>query len=168
MAETNFQTSQGATLLFGSGGKALGTAHVAADHFQQLPVVSFTVPQHSSALEVGPQRADTSGQLENQARHRQDLNIWTFDVTFVGTASVMNKLCLWSFGDGDGTNTLNANDGIGTGETDPIVMNMVHGTSYGNAATIIMPLQGSDSTANDVVVQGCIISSLTFGEAVGS
>lgn len=166
MAETNFQASQGISLLFGSGAKALGTAHVAADQFDALPVISFTVPHDSAALEVAAPRSGTLAQLEGQAKHRRDTNIWTFDVSFKGTPTAVLKSCLWAFGDGSSAAVLAATSGIGNGTNNSA--GMTHGTSYGNAATVIFSNAGSDATANDVVVRGCLAQSLTLKEDVGS
>lgn len=166
MAETNFQASQDISLLFAVGAKNLGTAHVEADTFKALPVISFSVPHDSAALEVGPQRSGTLAQLETQGKHRRDLNTWTFDVSFKGTATVMNSVCQWAYGDGDGTNVLAATSGIGNGTSNSAKMS--DGTSYSNHTTVIFQNAGSDATANDVVVRGCVVQSFTMKEAVGS
>ncbi len=164
MAETNFQAGQDIKLIFADGASNLGTAHVDGDTFKALPVISFTVPHDSAALEVGPQRSGTLAQLEKQGRHRRDLNAWTFDVSFKGTPTVMNSVCQWAFGDGDGTNTLTASSGIdGSGNA-----KMTHGTSYSNQTTVVFQNAGSDATNNDVVVRGCVVQSFTMKEAVGS
>ena len=167
MAETNFQGSQGISLLFGSGDKAFGTAHVAADTFTALPVISFSLPANdSAALEVASPRSGTLAQLETQGRHRRDLNVWTFDVSFKGTPTAVLKACTWAFGDGGSPAELNSNLGIGNGTANSAIMK--HGTTYGNAATVIFIGAGSDATADDLVARGCLAQSVTIKEDVGS
>jgi len=166
MAETNFQASQGISLLFGSGSKALGTAHVEGDQFDALPVISFTVPHDSAALEVASPRSGTLAQLEGQAKHRRDANIWTFDVSFKGTPTAVTYACLWAFGDGSSECLLAATSGIGNGTNNSA--SMTHNTAYTNAATVVFSNAGSDATANDVVARGCIAQSMTLKEDVGS
>jgi|TARA_R100001530_G_scaffold129040_1_gene99081 hypothetical protein len=168
MAETNFQAQSNISLLFAKDDSttALGTAHDAGDNWLALPVISFSMPHDSAALDVGPQRSGTHVQLENQMRHRRDLNTWTFDVSFKGTPTAILAVCQWAFGDGATSADFAATVGIGNGTSNSTIMK--HGTAYANHTTVVFSNAGSDATANDIVVKGCIVQSFTIKEAVGS
>ena len=168
MAETNFQAQPNISLLFAkdSSTTALGTAHGDADNWLALPVISFTMPHDSAAIEVGPARSGTLAQLENQGRHRRDLNTWTFDVSFKGTPNAVLAVCQWAFGDGATSIDFNANLGIGTGTANAATM--THGTATANHTTVVFQNAGSDASNNDVVVKGCIVQSFTLKESVDS
>jgi len=166
MADTNFQAQSNISLLFAVGAKALGTAHADSDTFKALPVISFSIPHESAALDIGPQRSGTHVQVEDQGRHRRDLSTWTFDISFKGTPTAINSVCQWAFGDGDGTNALLGTSGIGNGTSNSAVM--VHGTSYSNHTTVIFKNAGSDATNAHVQMRGCIVQSFALKEAVGS
>ena len=168
MAETNFQALSNVSLLFAKDGSttALGTAHDASDTWLALPVISFSMPHDSAALDVGPQRSGTHVQLENQGRHRRDTNSWTFDVSFKGTPSAILGVCQWAFGDGSSSADFAATVGIGNGTSNSSIMKP--GTAYANHSTIVFQNAGSDATNNDVTVKGCIVQSFTLKEAVGS
>lgn len=167
MAETNFQAQSNISLLFAKDASttALGTAHDAIDNWLALPVISFSMPHDSAALDVGPQRSGTHVQLENQMRHRRDLNTWTFDVSFKGTPDAVLAVCQWAFGDGVTSAEFAGTIGIGSGSNSSV---MKHGTAYANHTTVVFQNAGSDNTNNDLVVKGCIVQSFTLKEAVGS
>ena len=135
MAETNFQALSNVSLLFAQDGSttALGTAHDASDTWVALPVISFSMPHDSAALEVGPQRSGTHVQLENQGKHRRDLNTFTFDVSFKGTPSAILAVCQWAFGDGASSADFAATVGIGNGTSNSSIMK--HGVASANHST---------------------------------
>lgn len=168
MAETNFQALSNVSLLFAQDGSttALGTAHDASDTWVALPVISFSMPHDSAALEVGPQRSGTHVQLENQGKHRRDLNTFTFDVSFKGTPSAILAVCQWAFGDGASSADFAATVGIGNGTSNSSIMK--HGVASANHSTVVFQNAGSDATNNDLTVKGCIVQSFTLREAVGS
>ena len=149
-----------------STAQALGTAHEDAHTYYDLPLISYTMPYDSAALEVAPNRAGHYGQLEGQGRHRPDLNTWAFDCSFLGSVNAINANCLWAFGDGDGTNVLTPAIGIGNGVAGD--MQMKHGATSKNHATINFINGGTDATAEDLIVRGCVPQSVTFKEDVGS
>ena len=146
--------------------QAFGTAHEDAHTYFDFPVQSFTMPYNSSALEVAPNLSGHYGQVEKQGRHRRDLNTWTFDVSFFGTVNAILANCLWAFGDGASACVLTPAIGIGNGVTGD--MQMVHGATSKNHATINFINGGTDATAEDLVVRGAMVQSMTIKEDVGS
>tara|TARA_R110002020_G_scaffold278394_1_gene493841 strand:+ start:995 stop:2002 length:1008 start_codon:yes stop_codon:yes gene_type:complete len=168
MAETNFQALSNVSLLFAkdSSTTALGTAHGDADNWLALPVISFSIPHDSPVLDIGPQRSGTHAQLESQGRHRRDTSTWSFDVSFKGTPKTILAVCQWAIGDGATAVEHTGAIGIGNGTANSSIM--THGTATANHTTIVFQNAGSDATANDVVVKGCLVQSFTMKEAVGS
>ena len=146
--------------------QALGTAHEDAHTYFDLPLISYTLPYNSAALEFAPNRVGHYGQLEAQGRHRPDLNTWTFDCSFLGSPNAVNACCLWAFGDGDGTNALTPAIGIGNGTAGD--MQMKHGAASKNHCTAVFRNGGTDATADDVTVRGAVLQSLTLKEDAGS
>ena len=144
----------------------LGTAHLAADDFFDLPCYSYSMPYNSAVLEVAPNRSGHYGQIESQGRHRPDLNTWTLDCSFFGSPTAIKANCLWLFGDGDGTAALTPATGIGNGTAGD--MQMKDAATSNNHTTVIFWNGGTDATAEDMVVRGCIPQSVTFKEDVGS
>ena len=149
-----------------STAQALGTAHEDAHTFYDLPLLSYSMPYNSSALEVAPNRAGIYGQVETQGRHRRDLNTWTFDCSFSGSVNAILANCLWAFGDGASACELTPAIGIGNGVAGD--MQMKHGATSKNHATVHFINGGTDATAEDLVVRGCVPQSVTFKEDVGS
>ena len=149
-----------------STAQALGTAHEDAHTYYDLPLISYTMPYNSAALEVAPNRAGIYGQLESQGRHRPDLNTWTFDCSFLGSVNAILANCLWAFGDGASACDLTAAIGIGNGTAGD--MQMKNAATSNNHTTVIFRNGGTDATAEDMVVRGCIPQSVTFKEDVGS
>ena len=127
-----------------STAQALGTAHEDAHTFFDFPIISYSLPYHSSTLEVAPNYSGHSGQMDTQMRHRQDLNTWNFDVSFFGTAQAILSNCLWAFGDGASACELTPAIGIGNGVAGD--MQMKHGVTSKNHATIIFRNGGTDAT----------------------
>ena len=146
--------------------QALGTAHEDAHTFFDFPIQSYSMPYHSSALEVAPNYSGHSGQIDTQMRHRQDLNTWTFDVSFFGTVQAILSNCLWAFGDGASAAELTPAIGIGNGAAGS--MQMLHGAVSNNHATIIFRNGGTDATNEDLTVRGAVIQSMTIKQDVGS
>ena len=146
--------------------QAFGTAHEDAHTFFDFPIQSFSMPYNSSALEVSPDRSGHYGQIETQGRHRRDLNTWTFDVSFFGTVNAILANCLWAFGDGASACVLTPAIGIGNGTAGD--MQMVHGAVSKNHATVNFINGGTDATAEDLVVRGAMVQSMTIKEDVGS
>ena len=146
--------------------QALGTAHEAADDYYDFQVISFSMPYDSTALEVAPDRLGHYAQIESQGRHRRDLNTWTFDVSMMGTENAVLANCHWAFGDGASICSLTPALGMGTGTNH--VMQMKHGTGYNNHTSVIFQNGGTDNTADDLVVRGCLVESMTFKQDVGA
>ena len=151
---------------FDTDAQALGTMHEAADDYFDLPVISYTLPYNSSTLEMAPNRAGVYGQLESQGRHRQDLNTYTFDVSFLGSSNAIKANCLWAFGDGASTCDLTPAIGIGNGTAGD--MQMKHGATSANHTTAIFRNGGTDATAEDLTVVGSVIQSMTMKQDVGA
>ena len=146
--------------------QAFGTAHEDAHTYFDFPVQSFSMPYNSSALEVAPNLTGHYGQVEKQGRHRRDLNTWTFDVSFFGTVNAILANCLWAFGDGASACVLTPAIGIGNGTAGD--MQMVHGAVSKNHATVNFINGGTDATAEDLIVRGAMVQSMTIKEDVGS
>ena len=146
--------------------QALGTAHEDAHTFFDFPIQSYSMPYHSSTLEVAPNYSGHSGQIDTQMRHRQDLSTWTFDVSFFGTVQAILSNCLWAFGDGATAAELTPAIGIGNGAAGS--MQMKHGAVSNNHATVIFRNGGTDATAEDLTVRGAVIQSMTIKMDVGS
>ena len=149
-----------------STSQAFGTAHEDAHTYYDLPVQSFTMPYNSSALEVAPNLSGHYGQVEKHGRHRADLNTWTFDVSFFGTVNSILANCLWAFGDGASACVLTPAIGIGNGTAGD--MQMKHGATSKNHATVNFINGGTDATAEDLVVRGAMVQSMTIKEDVGA
>ena len=149
-----------------STAQALGTAHEDAHTFFDFPIISYSLPYHSSTLEVAPNYSGHSGQMDTQMRHRQDLNTWNFDVSFFGTAQAILSNCLWAFGDGASACELTPAIGIGNGVAGD--MQMKHGATSKNHATIIFRNGGTDATAEDLTVRGAVIQSMTIKQDIGA
>ena len=149
-----------------STAQALGTAHEDAHTYYDLPVISYSMPYNSASLEVAPNRAGIYGQIETQGRHRRDLNTWSFDCSFLGSVNAILANCLWSFGDGASACDLTPAIGIGNGVAGD--MQMIHGATSKNHATINFINGGTDATAEDLIVRGCVPQSVTFKEDVNS
>tara|TARA_R100000808_G_scaffold12311_1_gene30746 strand:- start:2261 stop:3298 length:1038 start_codon:yes stop_codon:yes gene_type:complete len=147
-----------------SNSQALGTAHEDAHTFYDMGLNSFTMPYDSSALEVAPNLSGHSGQIESQGRHRRDLNTYTFDVSFKGTVVGILQNCLWAFGDAASAAELTPAIGIGNGAAGD--MQMKHGAASKNHCTVIFRNGGTDATADDLVVRGAMIQSMTLSEGV--
>lgn len=149
---------------FDTDAQAFGTAHEAADDYFDFAIQSFTMPYDSASLEVTPNLSGHYGQLEKQARHRRDLNTWTFDVSFFGTVNAILANCLWAFGDGASACELTPAIGIGNGTAGD--MQMKHGATSANHTTAIFRNGGTDATADDLIVRGAMIQSMTLRESV--
>ena len=149
-----------------STAQALGTAHEDAHTFFDFPIISYSLPYHSSTLEVAPNYSGHSGQMDTQMRHRQDLNTWNFDVSFFGTAQAILSNCLWAFGDGASACELTPAIGIGNGVAGD--MQMKHVATSKNHATIIFRNGGTDATAEDLTVRGAVIQSMTIKQDIGA
>ena len=149
-----------------STAQALGTAHEDAHTYYDLPLISYTMPYNSAALEVAPNRAGIYGQLESQGRHRPDLNTWTFDCSFLGSVNAILANCLWAFGDGASACDLTAAIGIGNGVAGD--MQMKHGATSKNHATVNFINGGTDATAEDMIVRGAVLQSMTLKEDIGT
>jgi len=146
--------------------QSFGTAHEDAHTYFDFPIQSFSMPYNSSALEVAPNLSGHYGQVEKQGINRRDLNTWTFDVSFFGTVNAILANCLWAFGDGASACVLTPAIGIGNGVAGD--MQMVHGASSKNHATVNFINGGTDATAEDLVVRGAMVQSMTIKEDVGS
>ena len=149
-----------------STAQALGTAHEDAHTFFDFPIISYSLPYHSSTLEVAPNYSGHSGQMDTQMRHRQDLITWNFDVSFFGTAQAILSNCLWAFGDGASACELTPAIGIGNGVAGDIQMK--HGATSKNHATKIFRNGGTDATAEDLTVRGAVIQSMTIKQDIGA
>ena len=151
---------------FDTDNQALGTAHTGADDFYDFGILSYTIPYNSSTLEVAPNLAGHYGQLEKQGRHRQDLNTWTFDVSFLGTTNALKANCLWAFGDMVSPFVLTPEIGIGNGTAGD--MQMLHGASSDNHTTAIFRNGGTDASADDMTVRGAMIQSMTIKQDINA
>ena len=149
-----------------STSQALGTAHEDAHTYFDFPIISFSMPYDSSALEVGPNLSGHYGQIEKQGRHRRDQTVWTFDVSFLGTVNAILANCLWSFGDGASACELTPAIGIGNGVAGD--MQMLHGAASKNHCTAIFRNGGTDATAEDLVVRGAMVQSMTLREDINA
>ena len=167
--ETQTISSQEIKPLFSRGtatSQAFGTAHEDAHTFYDLPIQSFTLPYDSSTLEIAPNYSGHYGQLEKQGRHRRDLTTWNFDVSFFGTIVAITQNCLWAFGDGASACELTPAIGIGNGVVGD--MQMKHGATSKNHCTAIFRNGATDATADDLVVRGALIQSMTLSESIDS
>jgi hypothetical protein len=151
---------------FDTDAQALGTAHEAADDFYTLPVVSYTLPYNSATLEMAPNRVGVYGQIESQGRHRQDLSTYTFDVSFLGTTTAIRANCLWAFGDAATPMALTPAIGIGNGVTGD--MQMKHGATSANHTTAVFINGGTDAAAEDLIVKGAMVQSMTLRQDIGA
>ena len=151
---------------FDTDAQALGTAHEAADDYITLPILSYSLPYNSATLEMAPNRVGVYGQLESQGRHRQDLNTFTFDCSFLATTSAIRANCLWAFGDGTSAAELTPAIGIGNGVAGD--MQMRHGAASKNHATVIFRNGGTDDSNDDLTVRGAVVQSMTIKMDVGA
>ena len=145
---------------------ALGTAHDNGDTWNNLPLLSYTIPYSSSALEVAPNRTGSYGQLEQQGKHRKDTNTWTMDVSFSGTPTAVLSCCQWAWGDGSSASLLTPALGIGNGTSGD--MQMKHGVASANHTTALLVNGGTDASADDLTVKGLVVQSMTLKEDVGA
>tara|TARA_R110002020_G_scaffold367793_3_gene579692 strand:+ start:4059 stop:5084 length:1026 start_codon:yes stop_codon:yes gene_type:complete len=151
---------------FDTDAQALGTAHEAADDYITLPILSYSLPYNSATLEMAPNRVGVYGQLESQGRHRQDLNTFTFDCSFLATTTAIRANCLWAFGDAATPMALTPAIGIGNGTAGD--MQMKHGATSNNHTTAIFVNGGTDAAAEDLIVKGAMVQSLTLKMDIGA
>ena len=138
-----------------STAQALGTAHEDAHTYYDLPLISYTMPYDSAALEVAPNRAGHYGQLEGQGRHSPDLNTWAVDCSFLGSVNAILANCLWAWGDGASACELTPAIGIGNGTAGD--MQMKHGATSTNHCTAVFRNGGTDAT-NDETNEGADVN----------
>ncbi len=160
---------------FDTGTQALGTVHAHSNDpssgdeyatYYTLPVTSFTMPYNSDSLDNSSNRVGVYGQLEAQGKHRKDLSIWNFDVSFLGTTTAIRANCLWAFGDLATPIALTPAIGIGNGVTG--AMQMLDGADSVNHTTAIFINGGTDAAAEDLIVKGATIQSMTLKQDIAS
>jgi len=159
MAETNFQSKSDIAVAIGSKASnvALGTSHAAGDTWDFLQVTDFNVQHVSAPIDVAPGKSGIYGQLETQAHHRPDTQMYEVTLTMRGTPTAVLKSCLPLFG--DGASACNLTPATTTGV-------MKHGVNTVNAVTLLFKNGGSDATNISSVMIGCFCTSMTMREDV--
>ena len=164
MAETNFQPRSSIEVGIGNGSKALGTTHANSDTWNFLQVLDFNLEQASAPIDVAPSKSGILGQLESQGHHRPDTQMYESTLTMRGTPTSVLKSTLALFGAGSSAAALspasNTNDNSATV--------MKHGGTNVNAVTLLFENAGSDATALDSSIPGCMATSMTVREDVGT
>jgi hypothetical protein len=128
---------------------------------KKLQVTSFSIPEASVPVEYSAQRAGLFVQTASQGHHSQGTKLWTFETTLRGTPESVLLATEAVFEDASSEAVLN-ND-----YTFPTA-NYVNGA--GSAATFEFRFEqgGSDSSFNNMVLQGCVGTGFTLTEDIGS
>jgi len=128
---------------------------------KKLQVTSFSIPEASVPVEYSAQRAGLFVQTASQGHHSQGTKLWTFETTLRGTPESVLLATEAVFEDASSEAVLN-ND-----YTFPTA-NYVNGA--GSAATFEFRFEqgGSDSSLNNIVLQGCVGTGFTLSEDIGS
>lgn len=157
---SNYFPSQSVELYFQKEA-AVGVSPDDAD-LKKLQVTSFTIPEASVPVEYSSQRSGTFVTQESQGNHGEGLKLWTFDTVLKGTLTSVRLATEALFEDSgsDGTAILMNTYSFPT-------------TSYkdGEAANTFelrFEQAGSDSSENNIRVNGCIATGMTLTEDIGS
>ena len=128
---------------------------------KKLQVTSFSIPEASVPVEYSAQRAGLFVQTASQGHHSQGTKMWTFDTTLRGTPESVLLATEAVFEDASSEATLNNNYSFPHA-------NYKNGAS--SAATFEFRFEqgGSDSTLNNLVLQGCVGTGFTLSEDIGS
>lgn len=145
----------GTEVTFGTATLGDGTAV-----WEELPVTSFTLPEVASAVEVSAHRSGSYTQLKNQAIHRPDTQVYTFDLTLKGTPKAVEFACQMMFEDGTSECDFTGNYAFPSTYKD--------GTGSTSQSTILFENAGGDSTNVDMVCKSCIATGMELTEDIGS
>ncbi len=157
---TNFQPKGDIEVYVASGSALLGVQHnIATDTWNQLLVTDYSFNQASAPIETAPQRASVYGQIENQAHHRPDTQMYEASLTMRGTATALEESFLPLFGDGASPIVLTPATNTGS---------MKDGVANTSALTLLFKGAGADSTNTDVVMDGCFATSVTMKQDIGA
>jgi len=164
MAETNFQSKTSIDVGIGNGSIALGTKHPNSGTYNFVQVTDFNIEAASAPIDVAPSKNSVLGQLESQGHHRPDTQMYEATLTMRGTPTAVLKSTLALFGSGSSAASLtpasNTNDNSST--------QMKDGGTNVNAVTLAFMGAGSDVTSKDVIMPGCMATSMTLRSDVGT
>lgn len=161
---TNFVNKQAIDIVWSNTNNPLGTIHEVGDTWLRPKVVEFGLPSKTTALEVGPAINNTGVQFEDNAIHRKDTAVWTFDMTVIAEDSVLSSIMLGIMGDGATPYALTGALGLdGAGN-----YSIEHGTSSTIPYTVLFQNAGEDATNVDMSCVGCFLQSVTLRQDAGA
>lgn len=159
--ETNYQATGDVKVYIGTE-VTFGTATVAGTgDWILLPVTSYSIPEISAPIEVAAQRTGKYANFASQAIHRPDQKLYTFDLTFKGTANSILTACKVMFEDGSSECDF-------TGDYAFPQNTYKDGTASTTQVTVLFENAGADATANDVQAVSCIATGMSITEDIGS
>jgi len=127
-----------------------------------LQITAFTIPELSVPVEYSAQRSGSFVTLSDQAHHRQDTKMWTFDTTLRGTPTSILLATGAVFESASSAATLAASYSFPTaGYKD---------TSTTTPGTYCFTFDnaGNDGTLDHLRLVGCVGTGFTLTEDVGS
>ena len=159
---TNFTAKTGVKVFFGTEA-TFGTPTVAVTGtWDQLPVVSYTIPETIAALDIGPKRAGLNVDFGTAACHRKDQAGFPFDITMYGTPTAVLKACQLMFEDGVSAATLAGNYQF------PVETVYQYAQSSTSQMTVLFQGAGDDTTANDIHCISCVATGMQLKESLDS
>ncbi len=161
---TNFVSKQAIDVVWSNSNRNLGTIHEVGDTWLRPKVVEFSMPAKTTALEVGPAINNAGVQFEDNAIHRKDNAVWTFDMTVVAEDEVLKDIALGFMGDSASPFELTGALGLDGGGNYTIN----HNSPQTIAFTVLFQNGGEDGTNVDLSCVGCFIQSFTLRQDVGS
>ena len=158
MAETNFQPSKEVNLVIGTEA-TLGTNTAADGTWNQYPVTDFSLEHPSVPLEVAATKSGKLVRGDWQAVHRPDTASYSVDVTFKGTTSTIVMLMSALFETASSPYKLQGN------YNPP---NWKDGEAFSTQKTLLFENAGADTTNVDIVLEGCVCTSMTLSQDIGT
>jgi len=159
-AETNYQPTSDVKVYLGTEA-TFGTATLAAGTWDLLPVTSYSLPEVSAPAEISTQRSGKFTNFSNQATHRPDQKLYTFDLTFKGTTTSVLRACRLMFEDG-------VSECDFTGDYEFPTSSYKDAESSTTQMTVLFQNAGADATSSDLICKSCVATGMTLAEDIGS
>ena len=154
----NFQTKQNIDIVWGSGNANLGTAHIAGSNWLRPKTLDFTMPEASTALEMGSPQNNLGVEVEDNAVHRLDTATWTFTQSVIAEDEVIKAIFKNFMADDTSPFALTGALGLdGSGG-----FSLDHGSATTIPNTVLFQNGGPSSSQVDMIVAGCFMQSVTF------
>jgi len=160
MAETNYQPTSDIKVYLGTEA-TFGTATLAGGAWDLLPVTSYSLPEVSAPAEISGQRSGKFANFSNQATHRPDQKLYTFDLVFKGTVTSVLRSCQLMFEDGVSECDFTGNYAFPTSA-------YKDGASATTQMTVLFANAGADATNSDIICKSCVATGMTLAEDIGS